>query len=167
MEILPGVADTRDPAYNCGRLLAVFDNLQRRAHRADNPGAKLNTTIAERYFASASSAPATAFAVLWRLHQHHLKKLRQNGKEGATKGFGCRIGEICARFDKQRPDGAPEFPRVLTLVEQGRFALGFYQEQVASCEAARKWFEVHGRKGNDDPDIADVGEDTNETDATT
>lgn len=142
MEIQPKLtADTTDPAYNCGRLLAVFDALQQSAHRAGNPGGGLNNTIAEKYFASASGSPSSAFAILWRLHQHHLKKLRQSGKDSAAASYRAQIAEISTRFQKKNAAGAPVFPRTLTLVEQARFALGFYQQEAARMDAIRIWKE--------------------------
>jgi CRISPR-associated protein Csd1 len=63
--IEPQVFETNDPAYNCGRLLALFDDLQMRAHEFQLEGAG----VVERYYGSASSAPNSAFGILWRLHQ--------------------------------------------------------------------------------------------------
>ena len=40
------------------------------------------------------------------------------------------MGEILSRFEPQTPGAPPMFPRVLTLEEQGRFALGFYQQKA-------------------------------------
>ena len=77
-EMKPQIFETDDPAYNCGRLLAVFDSLQRSAHGRSFEG----STVAERYFGSASTTPNTALSLLWKLHQHHLKKLRQQGEKG-------------------------------------------------------------------------------------
>ncbi len=141
MEIKPTLtADTNDVAYNCGRLLAVFDALQWRAHegKLEGPG------VVERYFGTASTNPNAAFNILWRLHVHHLKKLSQLGDKGAAAAYAIetRIIEICARFDqteamreKRQPPG---FPRVLDLRAQGRFALGFYQQKAADAEAIAK-----------------------------
>lgn len=129
--IEPQVFETTDPAYNCGRLFAIFDTLQRSAHGKNFDGA----TIAERYFGSASTTPNTALSILWRLHQHHLKKLRQQGEKGkrAAHKIKASITEIAASFRpvSSSPDAAPEFPRFFTLIEQGRFALGFYQQMAA------------------------------------
>jgi CRISPR-associated protein Csd1 len=127
--IEPQIFETNDPAYNCGRLLAVFDSLQRSAHGKKFDGA----TIAERYFGSASTTPNTAFSLLWRLHQHHLKKLRQQGEKGqrAVSKIKTSITEIAGLFKPATPSAPPQFPRYFTLVEQGRFALGFYQQMAA------------------------------------
>jgi len=129
------VFETADAAYNCGRLLAVFDDLQMAAHEWKLEGAG----VVERYYGSASSAPNSAFGILWRLHQHHLRKLSRQGEKGKTaaNAIKSRIGEIVCRFVQIVPNQPPSFPRAFNLQEQGRFALGFYQ-QKADSEARRR-----------------------------
>ena len=129
------VFETSDAAYNCGRLLAIFDDLQMNAHDFKLEGAG----VVERYYGSASSAPNSAFGILWRLHQHHLKKVSRNNK-GASEAIKRRIAEIAALFPQPAPLQPPEFPRTFSLVQQGRFALGFYQQKAAD-DAARKAFK--------------------------
>lgn len=130
-------ADTDDAAYNCGRLLAVFENLQQCAHEWKLEGA----TIIERYFAAASTAPMSAFGILWRLHFHHLKKLTRLGDKGkaAAAAIEAKIAGICTRFeqtdDMRQKKLPPELPRTLDLQAQGRFALGFYQQQAEDAAA--------------------------------
>jgi CRISPR-associated protein Csd1 len=146
MEIPPKpIADTNDPAYNAGRLLSVFNSLQRSAHAPE----RLNTTIAERYFGSASTNPNATFSILWRLHQHHLKKLRQKGEKGEKADHRIKetITEICARFSARNHSECPQFPRVFPLTEQGRFALGFYHQEAARAEAVRLWKEKQKAAG--------------------
>jgi CRISPR-associated protein Csd1 len=139
-------ADTDDPAYNCGRLLSVFNSLQRSAHDGNLEGA----TIAERYFGSASTNPNAAFSILWRLHQHHLKKIRQKGEKGQKAAYRIKetITEICARFGQKSPGEAPQLPRSFMLAEQARFALGFYQQEAARAEAVRLWKQKQQAAGN-------------------
>lgn len=147
--------DTPDAAYNCGRLLSVFDNLQRTAHRAEAGGAsKLNTTLAERYFGAAASNPNGAFSLMWRLHMHHLKKIRQKGEPGqkTAAAFQRSIMEICRYFKASAKDGSPQFPRVFTLVQQGRFALGYYQQEAERAERIRLWVERKKAEGKLSPD---------------
>lgn len=133
MEIKPGLtADTDDPAYNCGRLLSVFDDLQQRAHEWKLEG----PTVAERYYGSASTSPSTAFGILWRLHLHHLKKLRNlGGKYGAAAiAIERRIMAICSLMgqteEMRQKRLPPSLPRTLNLQAQGRFALGYYQQKA-------------------------------------
>ncbi len=127
-EMQPKTFKTNDPAYNCGRLLAVLDSLQRSAHGKSFNGA----TVAERYFGSASTTPNTAFSLLWRLHQHHLKKLRQQGEKGqrAAAKIKNSISEIVELFEPKEPGLSPQFPPYFKLVDQGKFALGFYQQMA-------------------------------------
>ncbi|GAB4030280.1 MAG: type I-C CRISPR-associated protein Cas8c/Csd1 [Elusimicrobiota bacterium] len=142
MEIKPKLtADTDDPAYNCGRLLSVFDGLQQRAHEWKLEG----PTVAERYYGSASTSPSTAFGILWRLHLHHLKKLRGLGGKHTVvaNAIEQRITDICALLgqteEMKKNRLPPSLPRTLNLQAQGRFALGYYQQKAedrAAQEAA-------------------------------
>lgn len=145
--IKPQVFETSDPAYNCGRLLAIFDSLQRSAHGREFDGA----TVSERYFGSASTTPNTAFSLLWKLHTHHLKKLRQQGDKGkaAANKIKSTITETVALFQPDRPGEAPQFPRHFNLVEQGRFALGFYQQMAARKAAIDEY--VRRKKAGEIP----------------
>ncbi|MFI3157059.1 MAG: type I-C CRISPR-associated protein Cas8c/Csd1 [Methylococcaceae bacterium] len=122
------VFETSDPAYNCGRLLAIFDDLQMQAHSYKLEGAG----VVERYYGSASSAPNSAFGILWRLHQHHLRKISQKGDKGKQAAYSItqRIAGIAALFPQPGPKLPPQFPRTFNLQEQGRFALGFYQQMA-------------------------------------
>ena len=104
------------PAYQCGRLLAVLDGLQRNA-------VSPNATLVDRYYGSASSTPASVFGVLLRNAQNHVSKLRKT-QTGLAVYFDRRIGEIAQHFN-----ATSGFPRTLSLEEQGLFALGFYQEK--------------------------------------
>ena len=122
------LADTPDAAYNLGRLLAVFENLQDKYHNYERKGAG----IVERYYGTASSAPASAFPLLCRLSRHHLSKLKK-GEEGDKAAAYAIEKDIVAIFSKFQPTVVgqpPVFPRILTLEEQGKFALGFYQQKA-------------------------------------
>ena len=147
--IQPQVFETSDPAYNAGRLLAILDSLQRSAHGANFDGA----TLSERYFASASTTPNSAFSLLWKLHSHHLKKLRQQGDKGrrAANKIKNSIIEIVALFQPDKTGDAPQLPRHFNLVAQGRFALGFYQ-QMAVRKAAIDEYVRKKKEGEIKPD---------------
>ena len=157
MEIPPKLpAKTDDIAYNCGCLLSVLNNLQRSAHDGKLQGA----SIAERYYGSASTNPSAAFSILWRLHQHHLKKLRQQGEKGQRAAHRIKenITEICSRFAPPAPGQPPQMPRVFMLVEQARFALGFYQQEAARAEAFRVWKQKQQAAGKPAPEEAVLDE---------
>lgn len=110
-------------AYLCGRLLAVLEEVQRRASTS-----KLNVTVVERFFGAASTSPVTVFPGLLRLAETaHLPKLRKKGS--GFQQMRILIQDICAQMDKQ-------FPVTLTLKEQGEFVLGFYHQR-ASLEKER------------------------------
>lgn len=121
----PQLADTPEPAYNLGRLLAVFESLQDRYHDFQKKGAG----VIERYYGTASSAPAAVFPLLCRLARHHLSKVRKDDESAANR-IDSEIGEILKKFQPDAPGESPKFKRMLTLPEQGIFALGFYQQRA-------------------------------------
>lgn len=139
MELKPQLtADTDDAAYNCGCLLAVFNETQKKAHEYGLKGA----TIAEKYFGTASTSPGYVFPYLVKLNRHHLQKIGKSAKYGGSERFLeesiftilSRLGQSAEMKQNKMP---PAFPRTLDLQAQGRFALGFYQ-QMASDHAARQ-----------------------------
>jgi CRISPR-associated protein Csd1 len=99
-------------AYKCGRLLAVIERIQSAA--IGNP----NATLTDRYYGSASTAPARVFGVLLRLTQPHLSKLRKQ-REG-----------LAIALERALQDAMPDhFPTTLSQTEQGLFALGYYHQR--------------------------------------
>lgn len=108
-------AQNPSPAYRCGRLLAVLEEVQRLAV----PGAK--ATIVDRFFGTASTAPSSVFGRLLRGAQPHLAKLERD-RPGAYRVLQTRLEEIQA--------GLAGFPKTLTLEEQGLFALGYYHQRA-------------------------------------
>lgn len=99
-------------AYLCGRMFAVLEKLQKDAL------GELNTTIKDKYFSSAASKPATIFPVLIRLSQAHLRKISES-----TRGFYNKLmGDIIENLEG-------EFPATLSLAEQGKFIIGYYQQE--------------------------------------
>ena len=126
MEIRPQLtADTDDSAYNCGRLLSVLSETQKKAQGYP----KGFTGVAERYFGTASASPGTVLPLLLRLNRHHLDKIRKSGSNPYEE---IVIRDILSHF-KSADRLPPVFPRHLDLQAQGRFALGFYQQQAADA----------------------------------
>ena len=113
-------------AYLCGRLFAVLENIQNQAAG----GGKLNSTIKDKYFASAAAKPASIFPTLIKLSQHHMKKLNDGSQIFHTK----LVGEIMNMLEN-------EFPKTLPLMEQGKFMIGYYQ-QVQDFFASKKPTEL-------------------------
>lgn len=101
-----------DPAYKCGRLLAVIERIQSAA--IGNP----NATLTDKYYGSASTAPASVFGVLLRQTQTHLSKLRKQN-EG-----------LAIWLEREMMNAVPDrLPKTLSLEAQGRFALGYYHQR--------------------------------------
>ncbi len=117
-------------AYNCGRLLAVLEAIQRRASSSSRG---VNTTLVDRFYGAASTAPATVFANLINMAtKAHLPKLRRDGKElfkvrsqEELLNIGDLLAEICRIIDD-----AGGFPPPLHPKEQAVFALGFYHQRA-------------------------------------
>lgn len=96
--------------YRLGRLFAALEKTQLDAL----PGVK--ATIRDRFYGSASSTPAAVFPTLIRTSQHHLGKLDQKARIYRERLIGEIMNEIA------------DFPPVLPLSDQGRFAIGYYQQ---------------------------------------
>ncbi len=99
-------------AYLCGRLFAVLEHIQQSASSA-----KLNRTIKDAYFSSAASKPALVFPKLISLSQNHIKKL----SEKSTVFYNKLAEEIIEKLNG-------EFPDTLTLIDQGKFIIGYYHQ---------------------------------------
>ena len=107
--------DNASVAYNCGRLLAAIDKLQR-----VSAGKKINLTIGQKYFKSASSTPGKIIPMALANEQNYLKRLKSEG----TKIFFIRLlGEISEKV-------GTTIPEKFNKTEQGEFMLGyFYQDK--------------------------------------
>jgi CRISPR-associated protein Csd1 len=108
--------ELKEPAYLCGRLLAVVEATQRAAL------GKITTTVTDRYYGAASSAPASVFGPLLRGVQAHLSKLRKT-RMPVYLALDSRLQDILAGLKGN-------FPKTLTLVDQGLFALGYYHQKA-------------------------------------
>lgn len=105
--------ENNEQPYLLGRLFAVLEFIQKDA----NPGIK--ATIRDRYFNSACATPASVFPILIKLMNSHIKKLERDNP-GAKISYENQLTEIMGKLD--------EFPRRLTLEEQGKFDLGYYHQ---------------------------------------
>jgi CRISPR-associated protein Csd1 len=125
----------RDPglAYACGRLLALLERCQRLAVKA-------KASVLQRYYGAASTAPQSVFPLLLRLNRHHLEKLRDT-TPGAAYHLEIELEQLLEPF-RPGPDGQVGFPPLLSVVDQGRFSLGFYHQRAEyrrqSAERAAK-----------------------------
>lgn len=105
----------QDIGYVLGRLFAVLEKTQDEA----NPG--LNTTIADRYFGSASSTPIAVFGTLIRLSKHHLSKLNTEKYRGKRIFLEKLFQEIIGKIDN--------FPNHLDINHQVLFGIGYYHQK--------------------------------------
>jgi CRISPR-associated protein Csd1 len=112
----------RDKAYVCGRLLCFLARCQ------SPKSLGTEAQIVERFFGSAMMSPRSVFPTLLKLNRHHISIIR-----GQKKGFAFNLdAELDGILDLLGPEGKdlPDFPATHSLAEQGRFALGFYQQRA-------------------------------------
>lgn len=112
----------KNPGYLCGRLFAELEATQIEAHKPR----KLNSTIADRYYGSASSSPATVMGHLFRKFQENMMTCRKDN-EGAFRAIDKRVQDILSEIDK--------FPKTLKVEDQAYFALGYYHQKAENRAA--------------------------------
>lgn len=105
--------ESKEQAYVLGRLFSVLESIQLDV----NPGIK--ATIRDRYFNSACATPASVFPVLIKLKNSHMKKLERE-KASSKIYYEQLLTEIIGKLD--------EYPKRLSLEEQGQFILGYYHQ---------------------------------------
>jgi CRISPR-associated protein Csd1 len=114
------------PAYVCGQLLAVFEQIQYAAL------GDVNATVTDKFFGTFSAAPAMLLGRLFANAQNHLRKLRSD-----KPGTYVALEKLLTVVSKKLP--APPQGQ-LSLRDQGRFALGYYHQK------ARRFEEIAERK---------------------
>ena len=102
------------PAYVLGCIFSVLEAIQE-----DSADSEINTTIRDRYFNSACMTPASVFPILLRLKNSHIKKMSRN-KMGLKIKYEKQLTELMGKLS--------DFPKRLTLEEQGLFDLGYYHQ---------------------------------------
>lgn len=111
--------DHPDPAYHCGRALALFARLQRAALGDVGAG------VVQRYYTAAAQTPGLILGRLAANAKNHLAKL----DGGLAWWYENQLAGIMSRIGNRAP-------RTLTLEEQSLFALGYYQ-QLAVLNAGK------------------------------
>jgi len=102
------------PAYQCGRLLAVLNRLQRSALGDVGAG------VVQRYYGAASQTPALTFGKLISNAKNHLNKL----DGGLAAWYENLISSVMCQIKDA-------MPATLELEQQSLFALGYYQQLAA------------------------------------
>lgn len=110
-------------AYLCGRLLAQLDYIQYRAL------GKVNATIVDRFYGTASIAPAVVFPRLLKGAIPHLAALRPPEQNGQHSSYAASLSYPDREIAKLL-EPLTSFPSMLTLEEQGQFALGFFYQRA-------------------------------------
>lgn len=116
------------PAYQCGRLLAELEAIQRAAL------GQRNATVVDRFYGAAAATPASAFAPLLSNVRAHLGKLRKS-KGGAWQAKEEALEEILGHF--KHGSETPRLPATLSVRQQGVFALGFYHQRAYNRAQAK------------------------------
>lgn len=117
--------DHPEPAYHCGRLLAVLAQLQQAAIPEVQAG------VVQRFYAATSQTPALTMGRLLANAQNHLAKI----SGGLAHYYNGAISGILNQIDSG-------FPQTLTLEKQSLFALGYYQ-QMAEIQRQRAEKRAH------------------------
>ena len=102
--------------YHCGALMAVYAAIQQKAMP------DVNTTVTQRYYASAIQTPLLVIGRLSNLSNYHLEMLHKTNPRLAVI-FKKRLEEISVKIC----ENGRKIPTTLTLAEQSEFALGYYQ----------------------------------------
>lgn len=126
IEEVPVALDEQDinPAYRLGRWFAELEAIQQHALP------RVNATIRDRFYGSASSAPAHTFPVLIRSAMNQLASLRKDGQAG---GHEKKLEAIIAGVDQG-------LPRSLRIEDQARFAIGYYHQRASR---SHKTTDIH------------------------
>ncbi|WP_131667664.1 type I-C CRISPR-associated protein Cas8c/Csd1 [Psychrobacter pygoscelis] len=114
--------DRHDIGYVLGALFAVLEKIQEETTESG----KINATIRDRYYGSASSTPVTVFGTLLKLSQHHLSKISKRST-GRSINLNRFLGELLDKIET--------FPSHLNMEQQGLFAIGYYQRRQAFFES--------------------------------
>ena len=131
------IMNTKDTAILCGRLLALLDEIHNKAHDG-----KSASSPANRLYGAASATPALVFPRLCELARYHLQKMNSGlahklefgvPKERRDDDVQEDFEGLAAVVSRLKEVSGDTFPRMLSLEDQGRFALGFYYER------ARQW----------------------------
>ncbi|MDO4640085.1 MAG: type I-C CRISPR-associated protein Cas8c/Csd1 [Neisseria sp.] len=118
--------ESKDIPYRLGRLFAIIELAQSSAL------GELNAGVRDKFYGGASSTPHSTFPLLLDNYRTHISSLRKGKKAKWVKGdskklanwLERKVGEIVYVFDAETP-----FPRHLSLEEQGRFVVGYYQQK--------------------------------------
>ena len=115
--------ENRNRGYLLGRLFALYEEIQRTAL-----GGKVNATIKDKFYGSASATPRKVFAVLDSGSANHLSKVRKTspGREFNLQRQLRTIMDLMEPSDEAAKD---PFPVSLNAQEQAWFGLGYHHQR--------------------------------------
>jgi CRISPR-associated protein Csd1 len=157
----------KDPAILCGRLLALLDKIHGEAHvQRDDEGKVVSkgtaSSPANRFYRAASKTPALVFPRLLDLARDHLAKVDKDWAYRLEFGWQPQdSGNLQEPLDRPfiglagiveqlKLKNRAEFPRLFSLEEQGRFALGFYYERCRRWPARKERQTNNNKESNKD-----------------
>ena len=111
--------NNRDKGYLLGRLFAVYEHVQSAAL-----GPRVNATVKDKFYASASAQPRKVFALLEHGSANHLSKVGK-ASPGRKVNLEKQVGAI---MDLMDPANDP-FPAALGAEQQALFGLGYYHQR--------------------------------------
>jgi CRISPR-associated protein Csd1 len=120
-------AENTRKGYLLGRLFAVYEEVQRAAL------GKVNASIKDKFYGSASAQPRSVFALLDKGSANHLAKA---GKVSPGRKVNLEK-KIAAIMDMMSPDEDP-FPSSLPVEDQALFGLGYYHQRAEFFTSATK-----------------------------
>ena len=115
--------EIKDKGYLCGRLFAVLERTQELAnHETDNVW---KSDLRSKYMNAAMTTPAIVFPAILANSNYYLDKL-SNIKY--IEELKQSIIDVLAINEKSNP--IEFFPKTLSVVEQGNFFVGYYQQRT-------------------------------------
>jgi len=117
--------DNRQPGYLLGRLFAVLESIQEVAL------GEVNSSIKDRYYASASAVPQRVFRLLLNGVVHHVSRGKKGPKRNLIISLDLKMREILFLMDDN-------FPAALSVEQQSWFALGYYQQYQLRFNSSTK-----------------------------
>lgn len=127
----------RDSAYQSGILLAVLEEIQKRAISRD-----LSATITKRYFGGALASPKVVLTMLVEMAtKAHMPKIERDKR-------GYKEIETLLEGTLSLIDEFGGFPKTLSMEKQGEFIIGFYQQRAKFSKMREDYFKNIGGNSN-------------------
>jgi CRISPR-associated protein Csd1 len=111
--------ENRNRGYVLGRLFATYEQIQSAAL-----GSRVNATVKDKFYGSASAQPRKVFAMLESGSANHLSKV---GKQ--KPGYKVTLEKTVSGIMDIMEPGKDPFPASLSAEEQALFGLGYYHQR--------------------------------------